>query len=105
VNEVSAGRLRRAAGAVRVVPSVSETAGPKPIKFYVGHARVDFPEGYFPRYPITVLRPNTGYPGIVVQTSITGLSRTGFTAYIARTDKTPTILYWLAVESNDTTSS
>lgn len=65
--------------------------------YFIGHKTVSLPAGAFTGSPAIVLTGNSGYPGNMIQCSVSGVSATGFTVNMARTDSTSTYIYWLAV--------
>ena len=98
LNDVSASRQRIASGRVLVTPKTKTTSAIG--TYFVGSAGVTFPVGTFFSGPIVVVKTNSAYPGTVIQPTISGVSHAGFTVFLARSDKTPTYVYWLAVEQN-----
>jgi len=103
LNAVAAGRLPMAAGkaTVTLTEKVSETIG----TYWRGHARIDFPPGLFSAGPVVALRANSGYPGTLIEATFTGISHTGMTVYLARSDRTTTIVSWVAVAADTATDS
>jgi hypothetical protein len=103
LNSVAAGRRPMAAGkvSVKLTQKVSETLG----TYYRGHGTVHFPDGLFSAGPVVVLRPNSSYPGIMLEATFTGISRLGMTVYVARADKTTTVINWIAVAADSASDS
>jgi len=96
VNELSTNGIKIAAGVVSVTPSDSGgtlNGG----TYYRGSATVTFASGTFTTTPMVIQGVNTSYPGRVIEASHSGVSSTGFTARIARTDKTATDFHWIAI--------
>jgi hypothetical protein len=103
LNSVAAGRRPIIAGkvAVNLTTKVSEVFG----TYYRGHATVRFPDGVFSAGPVVALRANSSYPGIMVECTFTGISRAGMTVYVARSDKTQTVVNWIAVAADTAADS
>ena len=103
LNAVAAGRRPVAAGRVlvKLTDRVSASIG----KYYRGHARVDFPDGLFQDGPVVALAGHSGYPGTVIQCSFNGISHTGMTVVIARSDTTATYVNWIATLSDSSANS
>lgn len=86
-----------AAGQVSITPTTSRTldwGG----SFKYGNTTVTFPAGYFSSAPSVVISANSSVPGIVIEATPSNVSATGFTANLARTDSTATIIYWQAIQ-------
>lgn len=65
--------------------------------YFTGFKAVKLPAGAFTGSPAIVLTGNSGYPGNMIQCSVSGVSAAGFTVNMARTDSTSTYIYWMAV--------
>lgn len=95
VNDLQGGALKIVAGQVTVTPggsSVSNSIG----TFFRGSATITFPAGTFSSSPAVLVTGNSGAPGTLISCSATGISATGATIWIARTDTTATFVYWIA---------
>jgi len=96
VNDLSTNGIKIAAGVVSVTPGDSGgtlNGG----TYYRGSETVTFASGTFSSTPIVIHGVNTQFPGTVIEVSHSGVSSTGFTARIARTDKTATDFHWIAI--------
>lgn len=76
-----------------------------PVANTVTSATVTFPAGRFTQAPIVLTGPATTVPGTqVMATSAGGVTTSGFTFYLLRTNTTNTQVYWQATQMTSTSA-
>ena len=94
-NELADGNFRILAGQLNLTATdpITTAIG----TYNRGSAIVTFPSGSFSTAPVVVCGANSGVPGTMIEASVSKVSATGFTAWLARSDTTNTIFYWIAI--------
>lgn len=59
---------------------------------------IGFPAGYFTNTPNILVTGRSTTPGVLLEVSYSNQSATGFTAWVARSSNTATVIDWMAIE-------
>lgn len=97
---LTASRLNKIAqgGSVSIMPATSTSGGTfYGASYFRGSTAVTFPTA-FDAAPAVTVTTDSNAPGQVVEVAVTGVTATGCTIWLARTNSSATTVYWTAVQ-------